>query len=419
MTTTTLPWSLFALTDRDTQAFKWLASRSVLVPCSESEVEFLLTEMHEGRMVALSVRDQSTGAYCGLCILAREAPSPWPEKSLSILALSFDSYEPVRPRRRNANNPDILEEVLRFCRTHGYVRLHCYSPTDQDGISNLIRHGFSAEGKILHKQRTYYSWSMDLATPYTGDPRDGAHLLSWLAERLRMEAVAKDDLSVRGHLPLRSVNPQFADRIAGTMELPTVLELKQSRTKSWEVELRFGEAGSGESLAFGRSELVDLTQSDRIDLSDWPPTNETYSLVVEIRRTFFEAYHEGRHAYLDSGHYGTLLTRTLDQGNDSYIFFVDVETTQDNPLLLGGARIEFVDHGSPLAMWRAHGEISSWTDEGSFKRYGSIKRKMTAIVFSDLVKVERRGAGLPTIGHSWAYVPGGQGYSVARVIGLA
>lgn len=418
----TLPWSLFALSNTDIDALKWLASKTILVPCDEHDIERLIAEMRDGRIVALSVRDQHTGAYCGLCVLGRETPSPWPEKSLSVLALTFDQYIPQPGRRRGSvPQPDLLQEVLRFCRTHGYVRLHCYSPADSSCAETLTDCGFESDGRLTHKQRTYYSWSMELPTPYTGDPCDGSHILNWLGERFRLESVEnRSDTTLVGRLPLRSVNPHLEDRLAGNLDFPTRLHLVNSHSPDWAVELRMSDHEETEAIKLGRSELEDLTQSRRIDLSEWPPDEHPHSLAVEIRRNFFGAYQRGtQHAFLDSGHYGTLLSRTIARGDVSYIFFIDVETAQGNPVLLGAGRIAKVDHGSPGALWTKYGAISSWKDEESFRRYGSIKRKMTAIVFEDLIPTEKMGAGLPMISHSWTYVSGQQAYGVARSIGLA
>jgi len=422
MPASSLPWSLFALSNTDLEALKWLASKTILVPCDESDIERLIGEMRDGRVVALSVRDQQTGAYCGLCVLGRETPSPWPEKSLSVLALTFEQYFPQQGRVRRPTPPlDLLQEVFRFCRTHGYVRLHCYSPADPSRAKILTDHGFESDGRLTHKQRTYYSWSMELPTPYTGDPCDGSHILNWLGERFRLESVEnRSDTTLVGRLPLRSVNPHLEDRLAGNLDFPTRLSLVNSHSTDWSVELRMSDREDTEAIKLGPSELMDLTQSRRIDLSEWPPREHSHSLAVEIRRTFFGAYRpNAQHAFLDSGHYGTLLTRTLAEGNDSYIFFIDVETAQGNPLLLGAGRVARVDHGSPRELWAKYGAISSWRDEESFRRYGSIKRKMTAIIFENLKPEQKRGVSLPMISHSWAYVPGQQAYEVARSIGLA
>lgn len=418
----TLPWSLFALSNTDIEALKWLASRTILVPCDEQDIERLLAEMRDGRIVALSVRDQQTNAYCGLCVLGRETPSPWPEKSLSVLALTFEQYNPNPGRRRPpVPQPDLLQEVFRFCRTHGYVRLHCYSPADSECAKTLTDCGFESDGRLSHKQRTYYSWSMELPTPYTGDPRDGSHILNWLGERFRLESVENSsDTTLVGRLPLRSVNPHLEDRLAGSLDFPTRLHLVNLHSSNWAVELRMSDYEETEAIRLGRSELEDLTQSRRIDLSEWPPNEHSHSLAVEIRRNFFSAYQDGnRHAFLDSGHYGTLISRAIAKHDVSYIFFIDVETAHGNPVLLGAGRITKVDHGSPRALWTDYGAISSWKDEESFRRYGSIKRKMTAIVFEDLISSEMMGPGLPMITHSWTYVSGPQAYGVARLIGLA
>lgn len=417
----TLPWSLFALSTDDIRALEWLASKTILVPCDGSDVARLTEEMRGGRIVALSIRDRRSGAYCGLCVLGRETPSPWPEKSLAVLALTFEQYIPQsQPGRPSTSHPDLFEEVLRFCRTHGYVRLHCYSPADSSCAKILTDYGFNSDGRLTLKQRTYYSWSMELPTPYTGDPCDGSHILNWLGERFRLESVeSKSDTTLIGRFPLRSLNPHLEDRLAGNLDFPTQLQLVNSHSADWSVELRMSDREDTEAITLGQSELQDLTQSRRINLSDWPPGEHRYSLAVEIRKGFFDLYEPTtKHAFLDSGHYGTLLSRTLARGNESYIFFIDVETAQSNPLLLGAGRITGVDHGSPLEIWTKHGEISSWKDAESFRRYGSIKRKMTAVLFEGLTLWGKTGAGLPMINHSWTYVPGRQAYEVARSIGL-
>jgi hypothetical protein len=75
-----------------------------------------------------------------------------------------------------------------------------------------------------------------------------------------------------------------------------------------------------------------------------------------------------------------------------------------------------VHRGSPEDLWANWGSISSWPDAAGFARYRAIKRKMTVIVFDQLRRVDIIGAGLPSIGHSWTYVPARQAYGIARLL---
>jgi hypothetical protein len=412
-----LPWSLFALSEADSDALEWLAKQSLIAPQSESEPSSLGSAMSSGEAVALSVLDLRTREYHGLCVLVLEDPSPLGKKSLSLTVLTLDVYNSRGDDRTSLDSQTLMDEVHRFCRTHGYTRIHCYAPMLSPGVPLLLSQGFEVDGHTAAKGTRYYSLSLDLPTPYSGDPYDGSHVLNWLGKRFRIASGSKSDIEVSGRISLRSLNPHLAHVHAGEHQFDASVRLKEATTQSRaSVLLTFGKSADGnEPIELSIDDLRELTQSSRLDLDYWPPPISGTSIAVEIRREYFNQFEsEGTHVYFDSGWYGTLLKRTVEANEKCYIFFVDFETTVHNPEVLGCAEIIDLDRGTPQAIWGRHGRLSSWPDEASFRRYGAIKRKMTAIKFSRLIKRSVIGAGLPFISHSWTYVPGPQAYRVYR-----
>ena len=97
--------------------------------------------LERGTSVALSIRDAKSREYYGLCVLALESPSPLEDKALSLSVFTQEIYGPdVGQNSRVATSRnDLMAEVLRFCKTHGYKRIHCYAPKKQRQPTNTIR----------------------------------------------------------------------------------------------------------------------------------------------------------------------------------------------------------------------------------------------------------------------------------------
>jgi hypothetical protein len=418
-----LPWSLFELSSSDEGALDALAQGSVLLPLGATETEALKQGIREGRRVALSLKTATEGRYHGLCVFGLEQPSPVKDKALSLHAFSLISIpEQVgRPdlRRREHVAEDLLGEVIRFCRTHGFTRVHSYVKDDQESLATMNRLGFRVEGVVHDSPVRAYSVSLRVAASYTGDPYDGKHILNWIADHLHVRIDDTTDTSLHGNLALKTLNPDLGDTRIGGYALPLTFELGAAEDGgTGKVALRavIGDAGDAKnSVSLVTEDLRELTQDPRLDLTFWPPPSEGASIAVEIREDLFDRFRIDRsNAYFDSGSYGTLLERAIASGNVPQIFFIDFETSQGNPRLIGVARVESVDRLDPNSLWKKYGQISSWADRTAFVRYRAIKRKMTGIIFRELRRVDLVGVGLPVIGHSWTYVPSAQAYEVAR-----
>ena len=129
------------LTQQDEEALRWLAKKTYLTPLSDSDLNTLLLSLERGTSVALSIRDAKSREYYGLCVLALESPSPLEDKALSLSVFTQEIYGPdVGQNSRVATSRnDLMAEVLRFCKTHGYKRIHCYAPKKQRQPTNTIR----------------------------------------------------------------------------------------------------------------------------------------------------------------------------------------------------------------------------------------------------------------------------------------
>lgn len=417
-----LSWSLFALTPEDIDALTQLSRSSILCPPNSHELDVSNYEIQAGRRIALSLKSTDSNTYNGLCVFGLESPSPAGDKAIALHVLSLDRYPAAPDRIRGSSRTNIdaalFNEVKRFCVTHGYTRIHCFVPADPDTLALLTRLGFETEGVTLGGQPRTFSLTRHLAPTYTGDPYDGRHLLNWIADQLQFEAIDTTDTTCRCVLRLGTLNPDFADTALGLSQLPVFIELQPlEQGKDY---LRIG-LGSNEphsvhaSLSF--HDLRQLAGVPRLDMTLWPPPAEGASIAVEIRSDLYSNFSlNGQHAYFDSGSYGTLLEYSIEHGVAPQIFFVDFATTTTNPRLIGVGRIVSVHRGSPEDLWANWGSISSWPDAAGFARYRAIKRKMTVIVFDQLRRVDIIGAGLPSIGHSWTYVPARQAYGIARLL---
>jgi hypothetical protein len=418
-----LPWSLFELSSSDETALDTLTKASILLPLGPRGLEDLNRGLQEGRRVALSLKTAIANSYRGLCVFGLERPSPAIDKSLSLMVFSLEVFPRLGETRdlqdRDSLARSLLGEVLRFCKTHGFTRIQCDAPDDADALALLIRCGFRVESSLHTGAGRAFGMSLDIAPSYTGDPYDGKHVIHWLAEQFRITRRSSTDTALDGYLPLGALNPNLGRTRPGEYALPIRLELTSStRSPQRQLALRAmlgAESPTEPLINFGIDDLKELTQTPRLDLTLWPPPPDGASIVVEIREDLFGRFSsEHENAYFDSGAYGTLLERAIDNGSSPYIFFVDFETAHSNPRLIGFARVTQVSRADPQRIWSEWGHLSSWPDEVAFARYRAIKRKMTVLIFTDLRQVDVVGVGLPFISHSWTYVPTGQAYQVAR-----
>jgi hypothetical protein len=418
-----LSWSLFELSNADETALDMLSRDSILLPLGSRGLEDLNRGLHEGKRVALSLRTPTSDTYYGLCVFGLERPSPAMDKSLSLLVLSLGyltpSGEAHDSRHRDILAKSLLEELLSFCRIHGFRRIHCYAPDDPESIALLIRCGFRVESAPNTGGARTFGLSLHIPATYTGDPYDGKHLLNWLAEQFHFARQSSTDLELNGYLPLRALNPELgADRF-GEYALPIRLELSSYDALSRReptLNAMYGSGSATDPLVSLRAEdLKELTQVPRLDLALWPPPPDGASIVVEVREDLFATFSaQHDNAYIASGSFGTLLERALANGATPSIFFIDFETSHSNPKLIGIGKVTAVRRVDPQHVWKDWGQISSWSDERSFARYRAIKRKMTVIVFSELRRVDMIGPGLPFISHNWTYVSAVQAEQVAR-----
>lgn len=413
-----LSWSLFAMTSQDIAALDALSESSILTS-DRRTMTISQAEIRAGRRIALSLKDADSDVYRGLCVFGRESPSPAGDKSIALHILSIEQFP--AGSRRTRPTPDaiglaLLNEVRRFCLTHGYTRIHCFAPGEPDTLALLIRHGFEPEGVALGGQDRAFGLTQHLAPTYTGDPYDGRHLLHWIAEQLRLEVVSSSDMSCESLLGLSSLNADLADTALATSTLPLRLELNPAPDGQNYLRIGVHTADSYVSAAsLSLDQLRELSGEKRIDMALWPPPEQGASIVVEIRPELFAGFRTGqRNAFFDSGSFGTLLEYAIEHEGEPKIFFVDFSTTRSNPRLIGIATVCEVHRGAPDTLWGQWGDISSWPDRDEFNRYRAIKRKMTVIVFDKLRKVSRLGEGLPLIGHSWTYVEADQAYNVSR-----
>ncbi|HEV2783056.1 MAG TPA: hypothetical protein VGX25_27050 [Actinophytocola sp.] len=353
-----------------------------------------------------------------------ETPSPVPDKAIAMSVLSLATYPAPVGRSDTVDREHletaVIEELRRFCRTHGFTRVVCYAPDDRLTLALLAKHGFTVESVISVDTTRIYGLSLHLPSTYTGDPYDGRHLLNWLAERLRLSVQNSDDTSSECFLRMDALNPDLVGTQLGSSQLPVKLSLhtKHDRGGPTHLRIQFGTTDSIESqFDLSIDDLREIAGVATLDMSFWPPPEDGASIAVEIRRDLYDRFDANRqNAYFDSGSYGTLLERATDRGLHPYIFFVDFATSTTNPRLIGLGRVRHVDRGSPDDLWERYGEYSSWSDADMFGRYRAIKRKMTAIIFDNVRRVDKIGAGLPVIGHSWTYVPSDQAYRVVRQV---
>lgn len=417
-----LSWSLFELKADDIDALATLSQSSLLCPLSSQELDSIKYEIEAGRRVALSFKSHDRPIYTGLCVFGLESPSPAGNKGIALHIFSLDRY-PRRNERVRITPPDavadaLLNELKRFCATHGYTRIHCFVPTDPDSVALLVRHGFEPEGiSFGAADNKTVSLTRHLASSYTGDPYDGQHLLNWMAEQLRLDSPSSTQTTCVANLRLDQLNSDLENTTLGDVGLPVYLQLNITDANPY---LRIGvsEVNSPDSSTnVSFEDLSALAGMRRLDMTLWPPPPDGASIAVEIRADLFERFRaDGPNVFFDSGSYGTLLEFGINNGSVPNIFFVDFATTATNPKLIGVANVESVHRDTPDELWRRWGNISSWSDIDAFARYRAIKRKMTAIVFNDLQRVNRVGAGLPAIGHSWTYVPAQQAYAIKRLL---
>ena len=179
-----LPWSLFELTEADRQAIDKLVRRSILKPLTEQQISRYKRDIETGTKVALSLRAPNTSHYYGLCLFGRESPSPLGEKAISVFALTAESATAggvTNKVRSELVESALLDELRRFCRTHGFTRIQCYVDDVSEVLTALGREGFKVESAITLDDARTYGLSLHLSPSYTGDPYDGSHLLRWLA----------------------------------------------------------------------------------------------------------------------------------------------------------------------------------------------------------------------------------------------
>lgn len=417
-----LSWSLFELKADDVDALTTLSQASLLCPLSPQELDSTKYEIEAGRRIALSFKSHDRPTYIGLCVFSLESPSPAGDKGIALHVFSLERY-PRRNDRVRITPPDaiadaLLNELKRFCTTHGYTRIHCFVPVDPDSVALLVRHGFEPEGMSLATtDNKTISLSRHLAPSYTGDPYDGQHLLNWIAEQLRLDTTSYTETSCIASLRLDQLNSDLSNTALGDVQLPVHLQLNITDANPY---LRVGVSESDNpdiSTNVSFEDMSTLAGMRRLDMTLWPPPPDGASIAVEIRADLFERFRlDGPNVFFDSGSYGTLLESGIRNGSVPNIFFVDFATTATNPRLIGVANVNSVHRNTPDELWRHWGSISSWADISAFARYRAIKRKMTAIVFDDLRRVNRVGAGLPAIGHSWTYVPADQAYAIKRLL---
>jgi hypothetical protein len=416
-----LSWSLFALNSNDEEALGQLSKLSVLRPPKPTELESIKYDIRAGRKIALSLKSPHRPIYFGLCVFGLESPSPVGDKAIGLDILSLEQYPRMPGPDLTLTSEEIesalLDEVKRFCRTHGYTRVHCYASAQPSTIAQFAKLNFEPQGTFVDGRSMMFSLALHLAPAYTGDPYDGRHLLNWIAEQLQLDSSRSNETRCECALRLDHLNSDLADTPLGDARIPVLLEL-QTAAENSHLKIGFGSISySDSSVSLTVDQLRQLTRVPRLNMALWPPPEEGASIAVEIRSELFGRFSSGRqNAYFDSGSYGTLLESAIDKGAAPHIFFVDFETTATNPRLIGVARVRSVQRGSPEDLWRQWGAISSWPDAEEFARYRAIKRKMTVIVFDNLRSVDTLGAGLPTIGHSWTYVPARQAYSIARLL---
>ena len=415
-------WSFFEMTEEDVAALEALSSSSILCPEKDGTepASAARQEIQGGQRRAISLRDTgSDDAYRGLCVFGAESPSPAGDRGIALHTLAADQWPPAAGRMRptrEAVTRMLLDDVRRFCVTHGYTRIQCYAPPDSDTLALLMRHGFEPEGVVVDGDSKAFSLSQHLAPAYTGDPYDGRDLLRWIARQLRLEVLSSDDTRCEARLRLSNLNPDLAETALAKSALPLCLELNAA--PGGQNYLRIGvETGQSyvPAASLSLAQLRDLAGEKRIDMTLWPPPAVGASIAVEARSDLLGRFKPGRrNAFFDSGSFGTLLTHGIEHGVPPVIFFVDFATTATNPRLIGLGTVAEVHQGSPDDLWRRWGSLSIWTDGEEFARYAAIKKRMTVIVFDGLRPMDVVGPGLPLIGHSWTYVPAGQAYEVSR-----
>lgn len=430
-----LYWSLFERKDLESGEFNQLALLSSIgQPNVEEHLHSIREEVFNGSKVAVAFRHRTTKELLGLCIFGVHNPPPSDQETLALDL--FSSKEPntgspsTKDRLRRAAEDELLSKVMDFARIHGFDRVRTYLRTDSPAVSVFLRNAFIVEHCDKTRGLATYCLGREVLPYYDKDPYDFRTLIQWLCSFFSLKVCKQLDNGVEAKFNLNApadigsgaphtsriefdvkvvvVRATNISALSSAPDMPTVALLDE------DIELTKLTLGPNISV-IGLSQLKQLTANIRIDPMFWPPESGYPHIEVEIRKALFKKFQQNsKNAFIDSGQYGSVMSQALAIKHPTLrIFFVDYQTARDRPTLLGVGTVREIVIAQPTEIWRRFGTISSF-DEDGFRRYASIKRNMTAIIFDELRTKEIPGVTLPIIQHSWRYVSSQEGYQVYR-----